>query len=418
MATKPKRPRKRKAPAYNPVSPQYGTQPEFDAGVRNRAQSQLDPVLQDISQRRSEADRAHGQRQQEMQGWYNFQNQALQAGQGDLQKSMEGLLKSSGVMGADAQNALQGAMNKQTADQQAQATAMGGSAQVADPSVAQALAAYGTSNQAGLAGQLAGIVGRGGAQVGIGGIAGREAGQAEDRRYQGSLDSLTGERTNAMGRLPGLLEEARAAIGGEEMQRRQQRFAERGQRFQEGLAGDQFGLSVRQQKETERTGRTQRGLARREQGETERSNRAQEGLAGGRMEIDWAQVDNTRRQLANEAGQAGSQQEVDVAKAKAEQFNSGISILNEFFSPTKDEQGKKRLRKSYQSRTDHGYDELLDRIMSTTGMGPVLARKVLMTAPNDRWRKRARREVTQIADRRRAGQPGGAADPGHYGPNV
>jgi hypothetical protein len=233
--------------------------------------------------------------------------------------------------------------------------------------------------------------------IAITGVGGQEAATEEGRRYNAIIKDLTNQRSDVRARLPGIREEVRQQMQNEEMQKASQRF-------QEGLAGKQFRLQKRGQKFQEGLANKQQGLAERAQGETERSNRAGEKL-------NWAGIRNERARIAQEVANAGTDAQKEQAQARGERFNAGVEILTNWFKPSKQEQGKKgkmgpKQQEAYNQRLTHGYTEMVQQVMASTGMGPVEARRVVLAASDrtsdwgKRWVRRAAQEIKDIRRKR------------------
>jgi hypothetical protein len=379
-----------KKKAYDPLDPSFRYQSGFNKAVNKRANSEVKPLLQGVGVEARDQAARHRQRTTDLTNWGNFENNARTAASDRVNSSLNHLITTNaGLSGASA-DALNAALRSAAAPEQ-QAAANLGVESTYDPSASIAAGRAGQDVAGlGLISQFGNLSAASARDIGVAATGMREAATNEDRRFGSIEDQLDKQRRDIRARIPDLREQARSAIQQEEM-------GKAGQRFQQDLATDQFGLSKKQFRLQKRGQKFQEGLASRQQDETERQGRSQRSESRSRLRLDQGQLDLQRETLRQNVVGAATDEERKNAEAAAKQFDSGVEILNEFFKPTKAEQRKDgRLRDSYGTRTTHGYDDLLARIMATTGMGEVMARRVLLTAPNDRWRNRANREIANI----------------------
>jgi hypothetical protein len=391
--------RRRPPKPFNPLAPQYKSQKGFNKAVRVQAKQQIAPGLQDIKQRQTEASGAHTTRNQELMGWYGNQQTGLQAAQDRLQGAMQGLLQTSGLEFQGGTDALAGALRKSQDANAAEAAKLGGVAPNQNEDYLKASAAYGTADQAGLLGDIAGGIGRSAANLGIGGIAGRTAGENEQRRYQTINDELTNERSALRAQLPGIQSQVRSQLSSNEL-------ARAGQAFQQNLARDQFGLDTAQFGETKHMNAFQRKLARRQQRETERGARVQEGQNEQQIRnqaaVDVAQVNNQRAQIQADIRNASTKQEQDMAKARADRFNNGVDILSNFLDPKAYIKGGKLNNKAYENSIKGRFGEVYHRIQAVTGMSEHEALLVMRTAANPGWAKHANDLLRKLKNKKTA----------------
>src|SRR4051794_3468975 len=95
---------KPKPKPYNPTAiTQYPSETAFNRQVNSRAQSQLQPTLNDIRARRTEEIGAHDTRNRDIQGYYGYDLAARQAAATRQQEALTGILSAAGISSADAQ---------------------------------------------------------------------------------------------------------------------------------------------------------------------------------------------------------------------------------------------------------------------------------------------------------------------------
>jgi hypothetical protein len=400
--------RKKKPKPYDPMASQYRTERQFDRAVRRRAEGQLQPLLDDIGSQRTDQESRHTGRMADIDKWANFGLGASRESYDRVNQALNNLITTNAGLSTASQQALAGAL-RSGAGREAQEAANLGVSGLVDPEAAiRAGQAMSDLSTLGTLGGLEAIRGESARGIGIAGITGREMAGNEGNRYQAILEGLDKEEGDIRARLPGLIAETRSSMSAEEL-------AKAGQRFQQGLAGKEFGLKERGQKFQER-------LSRRQQTEQERSNRAGESLQQQTINIDSQRVENERRNMEQQIAAATDETQAAELQARADRFNAGIDILTEWFKPTKQETGKKRLRKSYTQRVTHGYEAMVRKLMASTGMGDIEARRVILAATDSstdwgaRWVNRARQEINDIKRRRRSPNrgtgPGGGVAPG------
>jgi hypothetical protein len=362
---------------YDPLAPSFKYQRGYKRAVKRRAQSQIDPLLGEVNTEGREAAGAHNTRAQELTGWYNHAGQEAKAGFDRLQQATQGLLGSASGYQGDAQGALASALRQQQGDATTEAAKLGVSAPAQQPGLLESLQATGSGNQLGLTGDIAGLLGRSSADIGITGLRGAEAGQQEGDRYRAITDELTKRRRDIMGTLPGLREQARGAIDQEELGKAGQRFQQGLARDQFGLQEDQFGLDKQRFGEEKKTGRAQRKLARQQFGEDVRSHKVGERQQDEQLGISHDQVANERERIRQEGINAVAKGIADDSEAKAKSFNAGVESLQAFLKPSKAETRKNGSIKSTYKRS---FDDAFDSLTMELGLSPGMAYRVLRTA--------------------------------------
>jgi hypothetical protein len=385
--------RKRQQP-YNPAGiTTYPSKKKFTGAVNSLAQSQLQPTLNDISARRREEQGAHTTRAADITGYYNFDLAARQAAQDRLQSAMTGILNRNDVLGAGGSEGLAAALRTSAAPNQAAASQLGVISGNTDPSITSALSAYGKADSMGLAGDAAGALTRGAADLSVAGAAGRTAGLNEDATNKANLDALTKERTAAMGTLPGLRTQANQTL-------LQQILAN----SQNKLAWQQFGETTTNNRAARSIARQQQGLAEQQFGETKTQNRAgnrlnraqlreqtreakaQEKTARVNSRLDRSKLRQQRQQIL-----------ADQGAAQAKQFDSAVAWLDGVVTPGDqdyklNQDGKKVFDpKAYNNRvmTQMGFNGVLQQLQARFGMDSLQAYQILATSNIPLWRKKA-----------------------------
>lgn len=399
----------KKVKPYDPLASPYATQNDFNSAVTKTARSQIDPQLSEIGYQTGQAQSAHNNRANEMKGWYQAESDAARAGAGDLATANAGILNSLGGANANAQSGMAAALRQQQDAANAEATRLGGTARQVDPNLLAANAGYGGAGQMSLGGDVTAANARANANVAIAGTAGRQAAEGEDRRFQGVQQGLDDQRRSLFATLPGLMEQARQNLGTTEL-------ARSGQAFQQGLATDQFGLQSRAQTESESNSARSRSASRAQDqlaqdtfGEQKRAQRKSEKQRDTELGISQQNADTQRQQVTG-----GAQDDIAVAKGK--QFDSGLTILQGVLGQTKNDiiyksdglGGKTKeidvakTQKRIESRTRGKFDQTLQSIMASTGMGEGTALRVMMAGSNTGWASNARNRLDKLKKARKA----------------
>jgi hypothetical protein len=390
---------------YDPLAPSYKTQGDFNRAVKQGARAQVQPDLDTIASEGREAAGAHTQRGTDITNWYGHAQQAAQAGFDRLSEATKGILGTLQGYQGDAQAGLSAALRQQSEAANAEAAKLGVAGPATDPNIARTAAAYGGGNAIGLTGDIAAVLGRGAADIGIRGIEGREANTAETGRYTGITDELRNRRRDVMGRVPALRAQLRSQYGQEELGRA-------GQAFQQGLANKQFGETVRSNKAGEKNAGRQTKLAESQFGETKRSNLVTEGQRQTELGISQQQADTERRRIQAEIRTAKDPQEKADLEARAKRWDSGVQILQQALAQTDNDVIKKDFddgtsgvdikatNKRIKARLKGQFDAIHARIMATTGMGPGEAYRVMMTSNDQGWVSHARKKLQQLKNDR------------------
>jgi len=407
----PKKPTGAAVP-YNPLASPYATVGDFNTAVQKTARSQIDPQLGEIDYQTGQATSAHQNRNREQQGWYQAESDAARAGASGLAQSNQAILDSLKAGGQDVQAGMAAALRAQQQASEAEASRLGGQARTVDPNLLTAMAGYGGAGNMALAGDISGSNARANAQIGITGTAGRQAGEAESRRFEGIRQGLNDQRRGIFATLPGLMEQARQNLGNTEL-------ARSGQSFQQGLARDQFGLAERAQsdselnsKRTRISSRAQDQLAQDTFGEQKRAQRVSEAQKTIELGISQQNADTQRKQVEAAAGS-----DKDVAEAKGKQFDAGVQILQGVLGQTKNdivykkdkvtgsatkEIDVKKTMQRIEARTKGKFDQTLQSIQAATGMGEGTALRVMMAGSNTGWAKEAAARLNRLKKARKA----------------
>jgi hypothetical protein len=411
MAAKKPKKKTPASPPYNPLASPYATQADFNKAVQTTARSQIDPQLGELTYQGKQAQSAHTNRNNEMGGWYTAESDAAKAAQNSLAQANQGILNSLTGAGQDVQSGMAAAIRAQQEGAQQEASRLGGVARAVDPNLLTAMAGYGGAGNMALSGDIAGSNARAAAEVGITGTAARQAAQAEDRRFTGIQQGIGDQRRSLFAQLPGLMEQARQNLSTTELGRA-------GQSFQQGLARDQFGLQARAQTDSEKnsartrsSSRAQDDLAQQTFGEQKRAQRVSENQKDTELGISQQNADTQRAQVIAAAGDNS-----DIAAAKGKQFDSGLKILQGVLGQSKNDVVYKRdqygtvtkevdvkaTQKNIEARTRGKFDQTLNSIMASTGMGEGTALRVMMAGSNAGWAKNAAHRLDQLKRGRKA----------------
>lgn len=374
---------RRKAKPYNPAGvTTYPSRKAFGGAVNRLAKSQIQPTLNDISTRQREETGAHKTRVGDISGYYNFDLNARQAAQTRLQEALTGILNRNDVLGGGANEGLAAALRASAAPQDAAATQLGVAPTPTDPSIMGALGAYGKADSMGLAGDAAGALTRGAADLSIAGAAQREAGMNEEALNKANLTGLTKERSAAMSQLPGLRTQARQTLLQQILANSQNKLAWRQFGSSSDLAQQQQDLAESQFGETKTQNRAQNKISRGQLKEQTRASKAGEKQARVNAKLDGKKLDLERQQITATQGEAA-----------AKQFDGAVEFLSSYLSPSDldykyNDNGKKVFApKLYNKRIS--FDEALTQIMNRYGMDSLQAYQVLGTAGIPAWRKKA-----------------------------
>jgi len=387
---KTKRAKKKSAATSTPSTPYsptsvttYPNESAFNRGVDTRARGQLQPGLSDVRARRREELGAHEARTRDIQGYYDYDLAARQAGQTRLQEALTGILNRNDVMGAGAQEGLAAALRQASAPNDAAAAQLGVGAAPVDPQLAASLGAYSKGNAMGLAGEFGNHLALGAADIGLTGVERREAGDRETGEHAANLKGLTNERTELMKTLPGLREGARASMLQEILANSQNKLAwrqfgegRRSSKVQEGLAKDQFDLTGEQFTESKR------------------ARKFDEGQARIQSKLNQDQLNLARDELNAKIDQAQTEEEAKGAETMAKQFDSAAEWLTGWLAPNDQDKAmrgdpKKPVfsPKLYNRRVNNGFHDALVQLMTRFGLDRSTAYKVLSTATP--YRKKA-----------------------------
>lgn len=360
--------------------------------IRRRAIGQIRPGLNDIAQRRREERGASETRMGEINSLYGADLAGRQSGYDRLNASLQGLAGGLEDLTGDAQAGLQAALRQQ-ADAAAQGAAqIGGANPGMDPQLAKTLAAYGAANRMGFAGEAAGALTRGAADISQTGVEQREAGLQEQQRHASVIDALQKERSDLRATLPEII-----------AQMRQQAIQEQLAIKQQGLAEDQFG-------ETKRSNKAQERLSRRQIRLAERTQRQENRLARRQMKLNEDQLDLARQELQNNIDTATTEAGRKQAEGAAKRFESAVEWLSGYFKPTDrdkvfDEDRQKDVFSGKQWRKNRRFDDAFEQLSATfPGMSELEVMRVMATSPFKAWRKRAQARITVLLQQASAGQ--------------
>jgi hypothetical protein len=424
MPTK-KATKKGKKKPYNPLQSPYPNQGAFNKAVKTTAMSGIKPQLGELNtQGRYEAG-AHKTRSQQIGGWYGGQTDAARASANNLQQASQSLLGSTQAGNQGAYDAMSAAVNKINADATKSANELGVGAKPVDPNTLLATQAYGQGGNLSLIGDIAAAQAHANALAPQAQMAGTEAGLQENAKFNATKRDIEAQRRQLKAQIPGLMETARSNLS-------QTELARSGQRFQQGLARDQFGLQQKQFGEDVKNSRAQRTatraqtrLATRQFGETQRAQKVSERQRDNELGISQQNADTQRAQVIADAQTVAGKGNDEVVKARAKQFDKGITILQNAWKMTDADKVYKEDKDHFQTKDldpgkvnqrmqhrMHGqFNPMVNQIMANTGLTKMEALRVMMAAPNNGWRREAQRQIKVLKEYKKINKQYG---PGHY----
>lgn len=312
---------------YAPLAPSV-----IEENARARAQSQIQPELDDIASTGRDYTGANQSRQTELTGWYNNFQSNLDNSFNQTSDALNQLIALNNGGNREATDILSRALsgsNKGVSDAAAQiggvATPQGNDADIL------AAAHQSSENQNNFVGaQALATLNAQGDRRGLAGIGRIEAGAAEQRRYDAQAKELQNQRTAVNRRLPDLTSAARAEIQDREAQKMGMGEAKQNRLFQQYLAEKELGLKSRNQTFQEWLGSQQLGLDKRKQSSQEKVDWANIGLGK-------AQLREQIRQFDLEAAGGGPADKKERAKLRAGQWATGLEMLDTYTTPAKGE---------------------------------------------------------------------------------
>jgi hypothetical protein len=412
---------KKKGKPYDPTAPSYPTVGAFNTAVKNTAMAGLKPQINSVKQQQQQGLGSHTTRVGEIGGWAQGQSDAAKAASGRLNDSTQALMNSMSGGNQGMNDAMAAAVRKINDTATANAGQLGVSGQKVDPNVLLASGAYGQGGDLSMAGMLAGIQAHGAAMSPLAMTEGSQNTAMENDRWTQENQGYKQQRQDLMGQLPGLMATARTNLSGTEIAKDQERLAR--SQFGEQILNDKSNRSATRAQT--KLAQDQFGLSQADLREKKRAARVQERQQNVQLGINQQQADTARAQIIatadNEAGKANS----DLAKARAKQFDKGITFIQSAWKPTdadkvyavdnsgfqtKDINPTKTAQR-IEARMKGKFDAMLRQIQANTGLGPGYALRVMQAAPNNGWAKEA---TKRLQDLKRARQARAQYGPGHF----
>jgi hypothetical protein len=392
---------------YDPYAPLDPSAIETNA--RARAQSQVQPQLDNLASTGRDAASAHAARQGELTNWYgNFQSQ-LDKSYGNTAQALNQLITLNSQGNTDNARALAAALQGSDTSV-SDAGAMMGAVPKADQDEQILAAAQANSNAqnnfvgASAANQLSAQGSRDATLAGIGRI---DAGNTEDRRYNAQQAELGNQRQDVLGRIGDLTSTARGDIQGQEAQKMQLGESRNNRLFQQYLAEQELGLKKKDQSfqqwlSTQNLGVQQGQLDLQGQQLSLDKNKFAE-----QTKIDWANVGINKLQaqaalnrINKDAKDAKTGTAKERAQLRAKQWTTGLELLSSYMTPQKGEgpvgvEDPKALVDTDGNPLTlyrRSYDDALRILTGKARMSRKDALEVLMSSDFASWRSRAARE--------------------------
>jgi hypothetical protein len=418
---------KKKGKPYDPTAPSYPTVGAFNTAVKNTAMAGLKPQLNSVNQQRQQGLGAHTTRVGEIGGWAQGQSDAAKAASGRLNDSTQALLNSVSSGNQGMNDAMAAAVRKINDSASANASQLGVAGQQVDPNVLLASGAYGQGGDLSMAGMLAGIQAHGAAMSPLAMTEGAQNTAFENDRWTQENQGYKQQRQDLMGQLPGLMATARTNLSGTEIAKDQERLAR--SQFGEQILNDKSNRSATRAQT--KLAQDQFGLSKDQLKEQKRAAKKQEDQQDVQLGINKYQANTQRQQIIDTADQQAGQVNSELAKARAKQFDKGITFIQNAWKPTSADTvyalndknnpslGYSKIidpvatGKRIEARMKGKFDEMVRQIQTNTGLGPGYALRVMMAAPNSGWAKEAQKRLKALK-KARAKVPDSIPNPTTY----
>jgi hypothetical protein len=408
------------AKPYDIFAPRYPTQGALDETARTNAQTQVQPVLNEVGLQRQREGGMHAGREQDLSDWYGWAADQAKQNLAALSTGMQGVVSAAGAAGQNASDLLGAAMRggqerEQDFGKMVGAGSYGGGkdengfpeAQAFDPQLLAATAADNAAGRNNLTNLSLATLGAEGARGGLLGTGLIQAQQAEDRRHRGVGDDLQTQERQATGQLPGLISTETQKLGDDEFQRQlavKQYGEQKANRlFQQYMSEKEFGLKSKSLDFQQWLSKQQLSLDTRSESETERSHKVTEGQQATSIGIDQQRADQEGARIQADIDNATDPNTKEQLKLKAQRHNAGVAALSSYLAPAKSETNKSGVLThtkkggptNYSKRVS--YEQALRILKGQVGIGPVEARQIIAaTVSMPDWRKRAEREANEI----------------------
>lgn len=423
MKNKPSsRPKMKRQAAPKPYDPYAPLDPKaIEENARVRAQSQIQPTLDNLSSVERDTGSAHTARQGELGTWYgNFQGQ-LDKSYGNTAQALNQLIAMNAQGNTQAAAAL-GAALKASDQPVNEAAAMMGPNTPTPPNTDAAILAAAQANAANqnnfigasAANNLTAAGTRDATLAGIGRI---DAGNQEDRRYNAQVTELRNQRQDALGQLPNLVSTARSDIQGQETQKAQLGEAQKNRLFQQYLSEQELGLKKRNQSFQEWLGQQNLGLSKEQLGLDRSKLREQTAIDWANIGINRTQAEAQLEKIKADARDAKHGDRKERAQLRAKAWTTGLDLLSSYMSP---QDGEGPIGEEDQAKLvdkdgnplkvyRRSYDDALRTLTGKARMSRADALKILQSSDFPSWRARARKEASGIQTLKRGDAAGAYA---------
>lgn len=409
------RPKLKTQPAPKPYDPYAPLDPKaIDENARARAQSQIQPTLDNLASVGRDTAGAHATRQGELTNWYgNFQS-GLDKSYANTSQALNQLITLNSAGNTESAAAIAAALRGSDKTVQDAGAMMGAGTPMPQDQDAQILAAAqaNAANQNNFVGASAAnaLSAQGARDATLANVGRIDAGNTEDRRYNAQQQELQNQRSDALARLPDLTSTARGDIQSQEAQKMQLGEAKANRLFQQYLAEQELGIKKKNESFQEWLGTQQLGVSQDQQS-------LDQAKFSHQTKIDWANIGINRTQA--DAALAKIKQDVKDAKGgtakeraqlRAKQWVTGLNTLSGYMAPLKGEGQPGDERSSYPDptgKTDidgnviqvpqkvyrRTYDDALRKLTGEARMSRSDALRMLAASDFPSWRQRARRDM-------------------------
>lgn len=320
-------PKPRAKVPYNPLNSPYGSEGQFEEGVRRQAKTEYDPKLAENSGEEADEKALTAQRQGDNVNIYNQYSQQAQASLAQAKTAMAEVAARQNSSTAAGQQALQAALSN---------TGVAGVSAVPNQDAFMNEAAgLGNEGSQTLAGeQTAGIdeLAKDAALVPGAGL--EEASNTEQQRDTGVLSKLSGERQKIIGEVPNFEAKARNELTKNEQERQ-------ANKLQNQLAQSKLGLENKTQnqgtalKKTElkvNTGLKEGELAQKtkEGNDADRLNTEKLAQEAG---LESEKLVTEKEKIRAEIGKAKTAEQKAAAEIAGKRFDNGLQLMTNYLKP-------------------------------------------------------------------------------------
>lgn len=388
---------------YAPLDPKA-----IEENARARAQSQIQPTLDNLNTVDRDTAGAHATRQQELGTWYGNLQGSIDKSYGNTAQALNQLITLNSQGNQETSGALAAALasaNQPVND----AAAMMGGAKVAPPSQDAAILAAANANAANQnnfvgANAANALSAQGARDATLANVGRIDAGNMENRRYGAQTQELQSQRRDAMGRIPDLMNTARTDIQGQEVQKMQLSEAQKNRLFQQYLATQELGLKKKNETFQEWLASQNLGLQGEQLSLDKQKFRTQTQIDWANVGINQKQAEATLARINQDVKDAKTGAQKERAQLRAKQWTTGLDMLSAYMAPQKGEGSPGDNRTSIPDPKDdtvqipqkvyrRSYDDALRTLTGKARMAKSDALRLLASSDLPSWRKRAQLEL-------------------------